>query len=71
VAVAPDRAVPWTAPEDYTFDPNDPAAGLARDAAGRFLMAAGDGSVQRVSGDRSAKTLLHLFQMNDGNPVQW
>lgn len=71
VAVAPDRAVPWTAPEDYAFDPNDPAAGLARDAAGRFLMAAGDGSVQQVSGDRSAATLLHLFQMNDGNPVQW
>ncbi len=71
VVVAPDRAVPWTAPGDYAFDPADPAAGLARDAAGYFLMAAGDGSIQQVSIDRTVKTLLHLFQMNDGNPVQW
>jgi len=71
VAVNPERAVPWTAPEDYVFDPADPGAGLAQDVAGHFLMAAGDGSVQQVPVDRSAETLLHLFQMNDGNPVQW
>jgi len=71
VAVKPERAVPWTAPEDYVFDPADPGAGLAQDVADHFLMAAGDGSVQQVPVNRSAETLLHLFQMNDGNPVQW
>ncbi len=71
VAVQPERAVPWTAPEDYAFDPADPGAGLARDAAGYFLMAAADGSVHQVPSDRPAQTLLNLFQISDGNVVQW
>jgi hypothetical protein len=69
VEVMPDRAVPWTAPEDFVYFPRDPLNGVLRDASGRWLGAFADGSVRRIKGDISPATVLNLFQMNDGNPV--
>jgi hypothetical protein len=69
VEVKPDKAVPWTAPEDYAFDPDTPAAGLQIGADGRWLCAYADGSVHQLLGDLPPETFLHLFQINDGHVI--
>ncbi len=66
-----DNAVPWTAPQDYEFDPEDPAKGLAVNESGTFTAEMADGSAHQLPRDIDPKTLLHLFQMNDGNPVRF
>lgn len=71
VLTGPDRAVTWTAPDDYRFDPEQPQSGLLRDDEGRAFVGAADGSVQRTSTDRPGEDWLHLFQRNDGQPVRW
>ena len=67
--VTPKLAVPWTAPDDYSFDPKNPLAGILINVDGKWLCAFADGSVHQLPGKIPAKTALHLFQMNDGNPV--
>lgn len=71
VLTDPDRAVIWTAPDDYRFDPEQPQSELLRDEEGRAFVGVADGSVQRTSTDRPGKDWLHLFQRNDGQPVRW
>ncbi len=71
VEVKSDRAVPWTAPWDYTFNPANPTSDLAIGADGQFLTAFGDGSVRLLPGDMPKETLNHLFQMNDGNAINF
>ncbi len=72
VEVKADLAKPWTAPDDYAFDPANPAAGLAEISADKpsFLSTFLDGSVSKTPLSLPAKSLLHLFQMNDGNIVE-
>jgi hypothetical protein len=69
--VKPELAVPWTAPNDYPFDAEKPEAGLLdNDGAGyRFLL--GDGSVRMLPVETATQTILHLFQINDGQPVRF
>ena len=71
VEVKPERAVPWTAPLDYSFRPANPGEDLAIGTDGQFLAAFGDGSVQLLPGNLPKETLNHLFQMNDGNVIQY
>lgn len=71
VEVKPDRAVPWTAPQDYNFNPANPTSDLAIGADGQFLTALGDGAVQLLPGDLPPATIVHLFQMNDGNVINF
>ncbi len=71
VQVKPELAVPWTAPKDYAFDPQDPGKGLWINSADRFLAAMLDGSVHQIRGDLDPETLLHLFQKGDRNPVEF
>ena len=72
VEVKAELAKPWTAPDEYAFDPANPAAGLAEIAGDKpsFLSARVDGSVSKTPLGLPAKTLLHLFQMNDGNIIE-
>jgi hypothetical protein len=70
VQVQADRAVPWTAPQDYVFDPDAPARGLHLDAGGCYLTGIADGSVRRFSKDIEAEKLLWIFQKGDGHPIQ-
>ena len=44
VEVKPELEVPWTAPQDYVFDRQSPAAGLANQDGG-FVAGMADGSV--------------------------
>ncbi|WP_164101983.1 DUF1559 family PulG-like putative transporter [Candidatus Laterigemmans baculatus] len=71
VEVQQERAVPWTAPQDYAFDPELPAAGLQLSDDGTFLAGNGDGSVQRFRGAASPEQLRRLFRKSDGNPLNF
>ena len=59
-------AVPWTAPQDYVFDPKDPAAGL-KFTDGKTPVVFGDASTHLLVQDNDWKA---LFEMNDGKVVQ-
>jgi len=69
VAVKDQRAVCWTTPRDYLFNPEKPAADL-RDFEGKFPAAFFDGSARMISRDIGPETILHLFQKSDGHVVE-
>ncbi len=69
VEVKPEFAVPWTAPDDYAFAKDRPAAGLLLGSDGRWLWAFADGSVQVLRGDIKPETVLHLFLRADGEVI--
>jgi len=71
VEVKPERAVPWTAPDDYVFAPKNPAAGLLIGPDGRCLCGLADGSAIRLRGDLPPHGFLNLFQTSDGNPIDY
>ena len=71
VLVAPERAVTWTAPDDFRFDPERPQEGLDADDNGLAAVAAADGSARLVPVDLPPRTWRHVFQMNDGQIVRW
>ncbi|MCA9239101.1 MAG: DUF1559 domain-containing protein, partial [Planctomycetales bacterium] len=48
VEADPTEAVPWTKPEDWECDPNNPFAGVGGLRPGGFLAAMGDGSVHFI-----------------------
>lgn len=71
VNVKPEKAVPWTAPLDFEYDPAAPVEGISLTTDLKFIAGFGDGSVENVPSNLPPLDLLHLFQMNDGNAVQW
>lgn len=68
VEAHPASAVIWTKPDDLVISTDDPFRGL-RDQPNAFAALFADGSVRMVSYNVDPKTLLHLFQMNDGHPL--
>lgn len=66
VIVKDSLAVPWTAPQDYKFERDDPSAGLKFDK-GKAPVALCDGSTHSAGEDNQ---WLPLFEMNDGGVVQ-
>jgi hypothetical protein len=71
VEVKPELAVPWTAPRNYAFDVDDPAAGLRVGADGRWVAATADSAVHEFRGDAPPEMILRLFRMNDGNVIDF
>lgn len=71
IELKPESAVPWTAPQDYEFDPAQPTAGLAVTQDGTFFVAMADGSASALPSDMPAEDIVHLFEMNDGQVVRW
>jgi hypothetical protein len=67
--VKPDKAVPWTAPQDYDFDPKTPFAGIHIGSDGVWLCAFADGSVHRLRGDIPAEMVVRVFEVNDRSPI--
>ncbi len=51
VEVDEDRAVPWTKPDDWEYDPSDPQAGLGGVHPGGWLAGFADGSVHVIPVD--------------------
>ena len=68
VEAGPDRAVPWTKPQDLTIDPSAPLAGLQKMRPGIFLALFADGSVQAITLTIDPKMLLGMFTI-DGREV--
>ncbi len=65
VELAPENAIAWTSPEEYRYDPKNPAAKLySRD--GKALLAYFDGSVRSVRIDNTPEAWDRAFTMNDG-----
>lgn len=71
VQVKPEFAVPWTAPQDYTFDPNDPGQGLNIGRNEKFIVAMADGSVLEIRSDLPGESIKYLFQVDDGQIVDF
>jgi hypothetical protein len=69
VDVADDRAVVWTRPEDWEFDPEQPMKGLAGKFDGGFSVLMCDGSVRFLSETIKPEILRALFTRNGGEPV--
>jgi len=65
------EAVPWAKPDDYKYDPGDPAAGLGGLWPGGFIAALADGSVRFIHEGLDAEVLKRLFSRNDNLPVPW
>jgi hypothetical protein len=66
VDVAPENAVVWTKPDDWSFNPEKPGAGLLDGKRKGFLASFCDGSVRNISADIDLSDLRRLVQMNDG-----
>ena len=68
VEANPDKAVPWTKPDDLEIDVKQPGDGLGG-VGGVFLAVAVDGSVHILSGDIDPDTLWALFTRAGREPV--
>ena len=71
VEAMPDKAVPWTKPEDIEFDPERPLTGVGnpRRAAGVFFGGMMDGSVRMLTPDLDPEVFKALVTPNGGESV--
>jgi len=67
VEVKPELAVPWTAPQDYTFDPHSPASGMRSWPDGKMLVVLADSSVCAISGRLQAEQYKRSSPIPAGN----
>jgi hypothetical protein len=68
VEVDENHAVPWTKPEDWAFDPADPARGLGGHFSERFMTMFCDGSAHALRMNLDKDKLKALFT-RDGREV--
>jgi hypothetical protein len=71
VDAGPDKAVPWTKPQDLPFDPVNSIAALGRISDRGFIVALFDGSVRRLPRNIPAATLKALITHAGGETVDW
>jgi hypothetical protein len=64
-----DRAVVWTRPDDWPFDPDKPRAGLTTHPAGAFPVLFCDGSIHFLRDTIDKETLRALFTRAGGEVV--
>lgn len=69
VQAGPDKAVPWTKPEDLPFNPGNPFSALGQITDHSFLATAADGSVHTTIPDLTPDTLSKLIQHQDGKAL--
>ena len=65
VEVSDARAVEWTRPDDFEFNPQNPIEGLIGLREGCFVAGMADGSVTFVPASTSTDTLLGWFNKSD------
>jgi hypothetical protein len=70
VDAAEESAVFWSKPHDLTIDEKNPGKGMFEPIGASCLVLFADGSVRHLKKSTDAKTLLNLFQRNDGVAVQ-
>lgn len=67
---SPDAAaVPWTKPDDFEFDPENPAKGLFGMRPNAVIAGFADGSVRMISDTIGREVLKALFEQNDGTAI--
>lgn len=74
VAVDNQHAAIWTKPDDWPFDPKDPAKGLGRFFAGSFTTAFCDGSAHWLAWPETPKQIRNLralFTRAGGEAIEW
>lgn len=64
--VESDKSIPWTKPEDFEVNWDDPLEGLGSMRPGHFLIGLADGSTKVVSNSVDIKVLRSLFLIDDG-----
>ena len=69
VEVDDEAAVPWTKPEDWSFNPNDPMQGIGNTHSNGFLAGLVDGSVRVIENAIDPDTLNALMTMAGGEQV--
>ena len=69
VEVKDKHAVPWTKPEDLSWDPKNPRNHLGSYHPGIFQVAFADGSIHAISNDMDVDVLKSLFTRNGGEIV--
>ena len=69
VEASPSSAVPWTKPEDWTYQPGQEKAGLGGIRPNGFLAGFLDGSTRMISNSIDSDTLRKLFLINDGEVI--
>jgi hypothetical protein len=67
--VDPERAVIWTKPDDYAYDPNRPMSGLGNLMVGGFNAATVDGAVRFFSQGIDLAVLKGMFTASQGDNV--
>ena len=63
------RDIPWTKPEDISYQTDKPLPTLGGWFPGGWLARMADGSVQFVSFDNDEEDIRNLFTINDGKSV--
>jgi prepilin-type processing-associated H-X9-DG protein len=66
-----DRAVPWTKPEDWEYDPDDPLAGLGDAHRGGFNAAFADGSVRFIRKSIDPKLFHAMLTIAGGEKIDF
>ena len=65
INAGPDKAVPWTKPQDLTYQPDAIVQSLG-DINDPFMVMFADGAIYPVSKTVDERMLLRMFQRNDG-----
>jgi hypothetical protein len=69
VEVDPDRAVVWSRPDDWNYDPQQPLSGLGKIRAGGFQALFADAHVSFISLGVDPTVLRALFTVAGREPV--
>jgi hypothetical protein len=69
VEVVPDQAVPWTKPDDWDVDPDNPLAGVRRDDREAFTALRADGSSHFISNKFDPQIWWRLLTRAGGEPI--
>ena len=69
----PSRAVPWTSPEDFPFNPAEEAdvTRFGIDGEDFFLIVTVSGDLHRIRKDADVKEIDRLFQRDDQRETKW
>ena len=70
IEVDMEKAVPWTKPDDWKFDPQDPSRDLGNHQHGGFFAAFADGFAKFIENDVPPSVLKGLFTRAGGEAVQ-
>lgn len=71
VEVNDDRATSWTKPEDWTYDKNDPFAGLGSAHKDGFFALLCDGSARFIKPAEDAGRWPAMLSINGGEQIDW